>query len=81
VQRQQEIEVWTDQIQDLEKEDAAQRSGAARIGETLSIAQDQVENVRRELVEIERVIGSLEASQSALREESEACLLYTSRCV
>ena len=71
-QRQQEIEVWTAQIAELEKEDADQRSSAARIAETLSVALEQVEKIRAELVEAEREIGSLEASQSALRQESDA---------
>jgi chromosome segregation protein len=72
LQRQQEIEAWTGQIADLEKEEEDQQSNARRIGETLSIAQEQVEKIRSGLVEIEREIASLEASQAALRQESDA---------
>jgi chromosome segregation protein len=72
LQRQQEIEAWTDQIAGLERDEAQQRSDAGRIGETLSVAQDQVERIRVELVEVERQIGALEASQAALRRESDA---------
>ncbi len=72
LQRQQEIEAWTGQIADLEREESEERSGAARIGDTLSIAQEQVEKIRLELVGVEQEIGSLEASQSALRQESDA---------
>jgi chromosome segregation protein len=72
VQRQQEVEVWTVQIDELEKEEAAQRSGAARIGETLVVAQEQVDRVRVELMAVEAAIGSLETSQNALRQESDA---------
>jgi chromosome segregation protein len=72
LQRQHEIEVWTDQIAELEREEEAQRSGAGRIGDTLSVALDQVERIRSELVEVELQIGSLEASQADLRQESEA---------
>ena len=72
LQRQQEIEAWTAQISDLESEDASQRSNAAKIAETLAVSQEQVEKIRSQLVEIEREIGDLEASQSALRQESDA---------
>jgi chromosome segregation protein len=72
VQRQQEIEAWTDQIASLEREEQQQLSDARRIDETLSVAQGQVERIRTELVEAERQIGSLEASQAALRQESDA---------
>jgi chromosome segregation protein len=72
LQRQQEIEAWTAQIADLEKEEGDQQSNAKRIGETLSIAQEQVEKIRSGLVDVEREIASLEASQAALRQESDA---------
>jgi chromosome segregation protein len=72
VERQQEIEAWTGQIAELEGEESDQRSKAVRIGETLLVAQDQVEKIRLELVDVERDIGSLEAAQSALRQESDA---------
>jgi chromosome segregation protein len=72
LQRQQEIEVWTAQIGELEKEDSDQRSNAAKIGETLTVAQEQVEKIRGELLGIEQEIDSLETSQSALRQESDA---------
>ena len=72
LQRQQEIEVWTDQMADLGREEADQHSNAGRIGDTLSVAQEQVEKIRSELVGVESQIESLEASQAALRQESDA---------
>ena len=72
VQRQQEIEAWTGQIAELEAEEAAQRSSAVRLGDTLAVAQEQVEKIRVELAGVEREIGALEASQAALRLESDA---------
>jgi len=72
LQRQQEIEAWTEQMAALEKEEADQRSSAERIGETLGVAQEQVEKIRSGLVEIEGRIATLEASQAALRQESDA---------
>ena len=56
---------------ELENEEAQQRSGAARIGETLRVAQEQVEKIRGELVAVEAEIGSIDAAQAELRGESE----------
>jgi len=72
LQRQQEIEAWTDQVAALEREEAEQRSSAERISSTLSVAQEQVEKIRTGLVEVEGQIGGLDASQAALRQESDA---------
>jgi chromosome segregation protein len=72
VQRQHEIEVWTQQISELEEDEARQKANSARIGETLVVAQEQVEKIRAELVGVEEGIAALEASQSALRAESDA---------
>ena len=72
VERHQEIEAWTGQIAELEGEEEAQRSNSGRIGETLVVAQEQVERIRLDLVGVESEIGSLEAAQSALRQESDA---------
>jgi len=72
LQRQQEIEAWTDQIAALEREEADQVSGARRIADTLAVSQEQVERIRSGLVDVERQIGELEASQAALRREADA---------
>jgi len=72
VERQNEIETWTGQVADLDAEEAQQISNAERIGATLSVAQEQVEKIRLDLVGVERVIETLEASQAALRAESDA---------
>jgi chromosome segregation protein len=72
VERQQEIEAWTGQIAELEREESHQRANSGRIGETLGVAQEQVEKIRVELVDVESAIGSLEAAQSALRQESDS---------
>ena len=72
VERQQEIEVWTSQIAELEREEKVQTENASRLGETYTVAQEQVERIRVELLEVEREIGALEASQAALRLESDA---------
>jgi chromosome segregation protein len=72
VERQQEIEAWTGQIAELEKEEADQRANSLRIAQTHEVAREQVEKIRVELVGVEGEIGSLEAAQAALRQESDA---------
>ena len=53
-QRQQEVEVWTEQVADLTREAATQMARAAEIVRTLAIAQESVEKIRGELVELEQ---------------------------
>jgi len=72
VQRQTEIESWSGQTGELERESATQRERAAQIGGTLGVAQEQVEKIRVELLELERAISALETAQSSLHTQSEA---------
>ena len=72
VQRQQEIESWTDQVSELASESDGQRARSVQLGETLVIAQDQVEKIRVELVDVEREINGLESAQHSLRSDAEA---------
>jgi len=72
VQRQQEIEVWSDQTAELGRESVTQRERAVQLGETLVVCQQQVENIRTELMGIERTITELESAQTALRDRSES---------
>ena len=71
-QRRHEIDAWNEQAAGLEKEATVQRERAARIAETLGVAQDGVEAIRKELVAIEAEIGALESAQARVREEAEA---------
>jgi|UniRef100_UPI004049FB23 chromosome segregation protein len=72
VQRQQEIEVWSDQIDQLASESSSQQAKAGEIAETLVVAQQHVAAARAELVELERKITEIEGTQSALRQRTEA---------
>ena len=72
VQRQQEIESWTDQVSELASESDGQRARSVQLGETLVIAQEQVEKIRVELVDVEREINGLESAQHSLRSDAEA---------
>ena len=80
VQRQQEVEVWTDQIASLEVESGNQKSRAAQIAETLVVAQQQVEQIRIELRDVEREIGGVENSQDGIRTDAEKAQADFSRC-
>jgi len=71
VQRQTEIEAWTEQTAELEREAGRERARGAEIAGTFDVAQAQVEKVRVDLVAIEREITVLESAQAAVREESE----------
>ena len=72
VQRQQEIESWTDPVSELASESDGQRARSVQLGETLVIAQEQVEKIRVELVDVEREINGLESAQHSLRSDAEA---------
>jgi len=71
-QRQQEVAVWTEQAAELEQESAAQLAGAGEITRTLLIAQESVEKVRGELVELERQITAIEEGQQSLRAQTDS---------
>jgi chromosome segregation protein len=70
-QRQQEIETWVEQVGELAAAAVAERARAAQLGETLLVAQQQVESVRVELVAVEGGIGGLEAELAEVRAEAD----------
>jgi chromosome segregation protein len=72
IQRQHEIETWSEQTAELEGEAAHQRERSAQLAETLSVAQQQVEGARSELVGLEREISELEGAQSSLHTQSDS---------
>jgi chromosome segregation protein len=72
VQRQQEIELWTTQIAELERDEADARARGVQIAATLGVAQDQVEAARTELVALEGEMTAVEAAQTALRQQADA---------
>ena len=80
VQRQQEVEVWTEQISSLEAEGDNQKARASQIAETLVVAQQQVEQIRNELADVEREIGGVENSQEGIRTDAEKAQSDFSRC-
>jgi chromosome segregation protein len=71
-QREGESEAWTEQAAALESEAADQRRRGEQLSETIGVAQQQVEKVRADLVDVEREIDGLDAAQSALREKAES---------
>ena len=80
IQRQQEIETWSDQTSQLEQEADGQRARASQIAETLVVAMQQVEQIRTELGEVEHAINSVENSQDGIRTDAEKSAADLSRC-
>ena len=72
VQRQIEIEAWTEQVTNLERESVGQKHRAEEILTTLGIAQANVETIRGELGTVEQEIATLETGLSNIRAEAES---------
>jgi chromosome segregation protein len=70
-QRQIEIENWTEQIAALGRESDEQKNRAGEITRTLALAQENVEKIRGELLDIEREITAVEAGLGQIRSEAE----------
>ncbi len=67
-----EIDTWTEQVTQLERESVEQKDRAAEIAKTLAVAQENVEAARRELSAVETEIAGVEAGLSSLRAEADA---------
>ena len=80
IQRQQEIETWSDQTAALDQEADNQRARAAQLAETLVVAAQQVDNIRTELFEVEKSINGVENSQDGIRTDAEKSAADLSRC-
>ncbi|MBE2214707.1 MAG: chromosome segregation protein SMC [Opitutaceae bacterium] len=70
--RESEIESWSAQIGELGVGAEAQRSRADECARTLVVAQESVQAIRQELVQLEEVLGVLEKELSYLRTQSES---------
>lgn len=79
VQRQIEVETWTEQVNVLEQESAGQRARAEEIAVTLAVAQENVEKSRQELSAIEQEINRVESGLSSIRNEAESAMAELSR--
>jgi chromosome segregation protein len=80
VQRQQEIEVWGEQVAELEGAAEREREEAARLAETLVVSQTQVEQIRHELVALEQSISGVESGQFDIRNEADRAQAELNRC-
>jgi len=72
VQRQIELETWSEQVAQLEQEADAQQARAGEIVVTLGIAQENVEKVRAELSSVEQEISAVEQGMTSIRSEAES---------
>ena len=71
VQRQIELETWTEQVAQLEQETALQQGRAGEVVTTLAVAQTNVEQVRGELSTVEQEIAAVEQGMTSIRSEAE----------
>ena len=71
-QRQQEVAVWSEQSAELTAEAAAQVARAGEVAHTLAVAQETVEKIRGELVDLERHMAAAEEDQQARRVQTDA---------
>jgi chromosome segregation protein len=78
-QRQIEIETWTEQVAQLERDSAEQKHRAAEIAITLATAQESVEKARTELSTVEQEIEAVESGLSSIRAEAEAAMSELSK--
>ncbi len=78
-QRRQEVQVWAEQVAGLDQEALSGLARAGEIARTLVVAQESVEKIRGELVEIERQIAAIEGDQQALRARTETAQEELSR--
>ena len=80
IQRQREIEAWSEQTVALEQEADGQRYRAGQLAETLVVATGQVELIRNQLFEVERGINGVESSQDGIRTDAEKSAAALGRC-
>lgn len=78
-QRSIEIDTWTEQVAQLERESNEQRDRGAEIARTLAVAQQKVESARQELSAIEQEITAVESGLSSIRTEAESAQSELSR--
>jgi len=70
--RESEIESWTAQIGELGVAAEAQRSRAEECARTLVVAQESVQTIRQELVQLEETLGVLDKELGYVRSQSES---------
>ncbi len=67
-----EIDTWTEQVAQLERESVEQKDRGTEIAKTLTVAQENVDSARRELSAVETEISGVEAGLSSIRIEADA---------
>jgi len=78
-QRSIEIETWTEQIAQLERDSEEQKRRAGEIATTLTVAQANVDQSRAELSSVEQEIDSIESGLSSIRTEAESAMSELSK--
>ncbi|HYC70046.1 MAG TPA: chromosome segregation protein SMC [Opitutaceae bacterium] len=78
-QRSIEIDTWTEQVAQLERESSEQKDRAAELAKTLAVAQQTVEAARRDLSAVEEEIAAVESGMSTIRTEADSAQAELSR--
>ncbi|HWA28823.1 MAG TPA: chromosome segregation protein SMC [Lacunisphaera sp.] len=78
-QRSIEIETWTEQIAQLERDSEEQKRRAGEIATTLAVAQGNVDQSRTELAHVEQGIARVESGLSSIRVEAETAMAELSK--
>ena len=78
-QRSIEIETWTEQVTQLERDSEEQKRRAGEIATTLTIAQANVDQSRTELSDVESEISRIESGLSSIRTEAETAMSELSK--
>ncbi len=78
-QRSIEIETWTEQVTQLERDSEEQKRRAAEIVTTLTVAQANVDQSRTELSDVEQEISRVESGLSSIRTEAESAMSELSK--
>jgi len=78
-QRAIEIETWTEQVAQLERDGEEQKRRAGEIATTLTVAQENVDQSRIELANVEQEIAQVESGLSSIRSEAESAMSELSK--
>ena len=72
VQRQIELETWSEQVTQLAQAAAEQLRRGGEVVKTLAVAQENVEQVRGELQTVEQAIATVEQGLTSIRDEADS---------
>lgn len=79
-QRRSELELWAEQVAELAARETAEARKGEELARTLAVAQESVEQVRAQLVALEREVGTIESELDAVRGQADTAASELNRC-